>query len=276
MTRSHLPSRCDSYHPHNDNLVSRLWLFLQAVAFVTEAHATSQHNYLVIGIFFSVLLMFKCQQRTGYQRLPELVAKVACTIGSLCQNLFRCLVEPLANREDVFPVAELRSLVVFILPIVDRLSCKPLFPLSAMSGSAAHSVSDFTTRTGCRTVERLNCRRKVMCFSFQGNHTLNGFYAEEVGCTLICRRKLFNFRTLSKCHIIFICGKNLAWILLCCLFNHGKEAALHYLAIDNKLTSEYFVSAVLRVDLCEAEHFRVGQWASILLLYLVQVLYFLR
>ena len=47
--------------------------------------------------------MFESQYRTTDQRLAELVAEVAGTIGCFDQNLFGSLIQPLAYRKDFFP-----------------------------------------------------------------------------------------------------------------------------------------------------------------------------
>ena len=49
--------------------------------------------------------MLEGQHRTADQRLAELVAEVGSTIRGFDQYLLGRLVEPLANGQDVFPVA---------------------------------------------------------------------------------------------------------------------------------------------------------------------------
>ena len=49
--------------------------------------------------------MLEGQYRTANQGLAKLVTEVGSTIRSLDQNLLRCLIEPLANGQNVLPVA---------------------------------------------------------------------------------------------------------------------------------------------------------------------------
>ena len=65
-------------------------------------------------------------------------------------------------------------------------------------------------------------------------------------------------------------------MLLRGLLDEGEEARLALLAIDDERSAEYFVTAVLRVDLREAENLGVGKRASVFLLYLVKIPYLFR
>ena len=99
----------------HDDLVAFLGFLLQTVALRAVAHATGQHDDLVVGILrraysntvavYGTLLMLKREHGAADEWLTELVAEVAGTIGSLDENLLGRLVEPLANRQDVLPVA---------------------------------------------------------------------------------------------------------------------------------------------------------------------------
>ena len=89
----------------NDNLVALLRFFLQAVALCAIANTTCKHDYLVVGIFLVVLLMFESEQRTCDEWLAKLVAEVAGTIRGLDKNLLRALIQPLPYGQYVLPVA---------------------------------------------------------------------------------------------------------------------------------------------------------------------------
>ena len=87
------------------NFIPFLGFFLQTVTLRAVTNTTSQHDHFVIGIFGVVrLLVLKGQHGSANQRLSELITKVGGTVGCLDQNLFWCLVEPLADRKDVLPV----------------------------------------------------------------------------------------------------------------------------------------------------------------------------
>ena len=88
---------------HDNNLVSWLWLALETVALYAVAYAAGKHDNLVVCIFFIIFLMFESQYRTTDQWLAELVTEVGSTVRSLDKDLFRSLVQPFANREDIFP-----------------------------------------------------------------------------------------------------------------------------------------------------------------------------
>ena len=66
----------------------------------------------------------------------------------------------------------------------------------------------------------------------------------------------------------------MVWVFLGRLLNHGEERRRHFLAINNERATKYFVTAVLRVDLCKAKHLRVGELAAELLFYAMQIFNF--
>ena len=113
----------------DDDVVAGLWLLLQAVTFLAVAHAAGEHDHLVVAIDLTGLLaldrlavgcgggvargalILKGQQRTGDQRLAELIAEVRGTVGSLDEDLLRCLIEPWTWCDLVLPVASRRVVV---------------------------------------------------------------------------------------------------------------------------------------------------------------------
>ena len=115
-----------------------------------------------------------------------------------------------------------------------------------------------------------------MRLSLQRDDALDVLYAEPVARALVLRRKLLNDRSLSESHIILIGREDLVGILLRGLLDHREEGTFHLLAVDDKGSAENLMTAVLRVDLCEAEDLRVRQRAPVLLLQSMQVFYFLR
>ncbi len=114
-----------------------------------------------------------------------------------------------------------------------------------------------------------------MCLRLQRDNALHVFHLEVVRRRLVCRCELLHNRSLRERHVVLVCRENLVGVLLCRLLDHGEERTFHLLAVDDEHTAENLVAAVLRVDLCEAEHLRVGQRSAQLLLDFVQVFYFL-
>ena len=114
-----------------------------------------------------------------------------------------------------------------------------------------------------------------MRFCFQGDDALHVFHDEIVARCLVGGCKLLHRWSLCKSHIIFIGRQNFVRMFFRRLFNHGKERRLHFFSVDDKCSAEYFVSAMFRIDLCEAEHLRVGQRPAQLLFDSMQIFYFL-
>ena len=108
-----------------------------------------------------------------------------------------------------------------------------------------------------------------MSFSLQRDNTLNVLHTEEVGRALVFRSKLLYFGTFCEGYIVFVSRQNLAWIFLCCFLYKVEKTAFHHLSVDDELAAEYLVATVFRVYLCKTKHLRVGQWAVVLLFYLM-------
>ena len=65
--------------------------------------------------------------------------------------------------------------------------------------------------------------------------------------------------------------------MLCrCLLDHLEQAGFFFLTVDDELSAEDLVAAVLGVDLCKTKYLRVGQPTAHVLLHLFQVGDFLR
>ena len=54
-------------------------------------------------------------------------------------------------------------------------------------------------------------------------------------------------------------------------FDHGKEGGGHFLAVDDKRAAENLVTAVFRIELCEAKDLTVGEGATELALHTVEI-----
>ena len=113
-----------------------------------------------------------------------------------------------------------------------------------------------------------------MGFSLQGDDTLDVLHLEEIAGSLVSRSKLLDDRTLRESHIVLVGREDLVRVLIGGLLDHAEKRRLHLLAVDDKLSAENLVTAVLRVDLCKTEDFTVGERASILLLQLVEISHF--
>ena len=273
---------------HHNDVVAFLRFLLQAVALLAVADAACQHDHLVVAVELMLLLgqllaveglggvggsglIFKGEQRTGDEGLAELVAEVARTIRCLDENLFGSLIEPFAGLGAVLPLAgELGCAKTGIAGHVD--SCSGNRPRSY---STAHTVADLTARTRSGAVEGLHGGGEVVGLGFQRDDALDGLHAEPVGRALVGRGKLLHHRSLGKGHVVLVGRENLSGMQLRGLLDHLEEARLALLAVDDKHATEDLVAAVLRVDLRETEDFRVGERASVLLLYLVEVFYLL-
>ena len=212
--------------------------------------------------------MLKRQHGAADERLSELVAEVAGAVGSLDEDLFGRLVEPFAHGQNVLPVAT--AVDARIGGHVDCRTCD-----GPRACATAHTVANFTAGACSSTVEGLYGGGEVVGLGLQGNHTLDVFHLEVVAGRLVFRGKLLDGGALSEGHVVLVGRKYLVGVLLRRLLNHGKEARLHFLAVDDEGSTENLVAAVLGVDLGKAENLAVGQRASVLLLQSVQVFYFL-
>ena len=181
-----------------------MWLALQTVSLGSIAYTTGKHNHLVVSIFLAILLMLEGEQRTRNQRLTELVAKIARTVRCLDENLLRCLIEPLANWQNILPIAQgWCTAVVFLQAgisshIYSRSGNRP------RADTTAHTVAYLTTRTSCCSIEWLNGSWEIVSLGFQRDNTLYRLHTKIVRCTLVGWCKLFDFWTLGEGYVVFI------------------------------------------------------------------------
>ena len=75
---------------------------------------------------------------------------------------------------------------------------------------------------------------------------------------MICRSKLFNYRTFGEGYVVFISRDDFIRILLCGLFDHLEQGRFLFYTVDDERSAENFVAAVFGVDLCKTENFRVS------------------
>ena len=110
-----------------------------------------------------------------------------------------------------------------------------------------------------------------MGLSLEGDHALDVLHLEEVARGLVGRGKLLDDRTLRESHIVLIGRENLVGVLLGGLLDHAEKRRLHLLAVDDELSAEDLVAAVLGVDLGKTEDLAVGERTAVLLLQLVEI-----
>ena len=255
----------------DDNLITLLGLFLQTVTLGTVTDTSGKHDDFVIGVLGVVLLLvLEGEHRTADQWLSELITEVGGTIRCLDQYLLGSLVQPLTNRQDILPV----TLVIFYA----RIRCH----IDGCSGNrpgtytTTHTVTDLTTCSCGGTIEGLYRGGEVVGLCLQRDDALDVLNTEIVARRLVGWGKLLYNRTLCEGDIIFIGRENLVGILLRGLLDHRKETRLHLLAVDDKGTTEYLMTAVLGVDLGKTEYLGVCQRTTVLFLNLMEVLYLLR
>ena len=71
---------------------------------------------------------------------------------------------------------------------------------------------------------------------------------------MVGRSKLLDDRPLREGHVVLVGRENLVGVLVGGLLDHIEKRRLHLLAVDDKLSAEDLVAAVLRVDLCKTEN----------------------
>ena len=84
-----------------------------------------------------------------------------------------------------------------------------------------------------------------MGLSLQRDNTLDILHLEEITGSLIGWSKLLDNRTLRESHVVLVSRENLVRILVGGLLDHVEERRLHLLTVDDKLTAEDLVAAVL-------------------------------
>ena len=234
--------------------IARLRLVLDAVALTAVTDAAGLHDDLVEAVFFAVLEMFERLQTTADQRLTELVAEIGSPVRRLDQDVLGRLVEPLARLGRLLPLAP---------SVQTRIS-------GHINGRAGHrerslaagdAVAYLAARTRRRAVERLDGRREVVRLGLDRDHALELLDSEVVRRVVRRGRELLDGRPLQESAVVLIGRHDAARMLLGRTLDQTEQRRGHRLAVDDELTVEYLVAAVLRVDLREAEHLAVGQLA---------------
>ena len=104
--------------------------------------------------------------------------------------------------------------------------------------ASGHPVADLTAGPGRCSVERLNCGRKIMRFSFQGDDRIDIPDAEKIGFVLGLRGKFFQHRSFDKGNIIFISR-----------YNPVRDSALDVFLMSEKSDSGCSFPSIIKVPL---------------------------
>ena len=219
------------------------------------AHTTSKHNDLVEAVGQCGILPFvlKGQHRTADERLTELVPEVARPIRSLRQDLARSLVEP-RTRSTVL----LCRAIYCSARVAGHIDGRP--SQGDTGTSASHTVTDLPTRTCGSPVEGLYGRGEVMRLSLETQHAVDGLADEEVRLITRGRSELLQLlRPIDEGYIILVGGDQVIGVGSAGILDHREEATLFLLTIEDEGTPEDLMTAVLAIDLREAEEFAVGQ-----------------
>ena len=126
--------------------------------------------------------------------------------------------------------------------------------------SASHTVTNLPTCTCGSPVEGLYGRGEVVRLSLETEHTVDGLTDEEV--RLIPRgwsELLQVLRPVDEGDIILVGGDEVIGISRAGVLNHREEATLFLLTIEDEGAAEDLMTAVLAIDLREAEELTVGQ-----------------
>ena len=246
------------------NFVALLGRAFETVTLRAVAHTAGKHYHFVEGIVLAIFGVLEGEHRTGNEGLAELVAEVRCAVGSLGEDLARRLVKPGASRHIVLP----RTLIVQagISRHVDRRAGN-----GQRTDTTSHAVADFTARTGRSAVERLDRRGEVVRFGLDGDDTFDVANHEIVGRVVTRGRKLLHHGAFGERHVVFVGRKDAVRIFFRGAFDHGKEGGGHFLAVDDKRAAENLVTAVFRIELCEAKDLTVGEGATELALHTVEI-----
>ncbi len=201
---------------HHHNLIAGFKFFLFRVFFFCETNAPGEHDHFVEAELFIVFGMLESKQATADKGLPEFVSEIACAIGGFDQDFDRSLVEPLSR----FP---------FFLPGPSAFKTRVRGNVHRCSGQRQRAfapgepISDFSARTGCRAVEGLYRRWKIMRLCLQGDDRVKIHHLEKIRYVLAVRSKLFYARTFDEGHVVLISGDDEVGILFRGLFNKLKK-----------------------------------------------------
>ena len=115
-----------------------------------------------------------------------------------------------------------------------------------------------------------------MSLGFKADNTLYVTHFEVITRAVVLGSKLFDDRSFSKRHIIFIGRNDMMGILVSRFLYHLEEGRLFLLAIDDKCAAKYLVPAVFTIDLSKAKDLTISEFPTELTFHLMQVFYLFR
>ena len=203
---------------HDHNLVALGGCAFEAVAARAVAHASGQHDDLVVAILLAVLLVLEGEHRAGDERLPELVAEVRGPVAGLDEDLLGRLVEPWARLHSM--LVGCRCILVSRIRghIHRRAGDGP------RAHAAAHAVAYLASGACAGAVEGFHGRWEVVCLGLDADDALYLLDAEEVARGVVGGCKLLHDGSGGKCHIVLVGRYDVVGVLLRGAFDHGEEA----------------------------------------------------
>ena len=238
-----------------DDFFARLGSTLLRITAAGIAHATSEHNDLVEAVGRCGVLPFvlEGQHRTADEWLTELVPEVARPIRSLRQDLARSLVEPRTSSTVLLCRA-----ICCGARVAGHIDGRP--SQGDTGTSASHTVTDLPTRTCGSPVEGLYGRGEVMRLCLEAQHAVDGLADEEVRLITRGRSELLQILwPIDEGYIILVGGDQVIGVGSAGILDHREEATLFLLTIEDEGATEDLMTAVLAIDLREAEEFAVCQ-----------------
>ena len=252
---------------HNNDFVTFFGSTFETVALCAITHTPCEHNHFVEGIVHTVFCVLEGEHRTSDEGLSEFITEIGSTVGGFGEDLLWRLIEP-------------RTFCHIALPRTTTIKTRIGSHINRCAGNGkrtnatAHTVTNFSARTCGSSVERFYRGGEIMGFGFDGDDAFNVANDEIVGSVVTCRGKLFHHWAFCESHVVFIGREDAMGIFFCGALDHSKERRGLFFAIDDERTTEDFVSAVLRIELCKAEDFAIGEFSAELLFYSVEIFHF--
>ncbi len=240
---------------HHHHFLAGLGRALDGIALGGIAHAAGQHDDLVVGPLPVALLVLKGEQRAAHQRLAKLVAEVAGAVGGLDEYLLGCLVQPGAWRHGA------------LLPQALCLGARIAGHVHSCAGqgqagpAAAQAVAYLAAAARGSPVEGLYRGGEVVGLGLERYHCIYVLHLEVVGTVGVGGSKLLDARTLEEGHIVLVGRYHPVGMLAGGFLDQAEERHRHLLAVDDECAAKYLVTAMLTVDLREAEDLAVGERA---------------
>ncbi len=244
LSRSHRRSGSSS-HPYSvivtsqqDYLISFFRHSLMGIFQAGKTNASGLHDDFVIPQVIRPLNVFKTQERTANKRMTKFVTVRRCPVRSTCKNLFRAVIRPLFCNRPTLQSTGIRRHINGRSGYGER------------SFSTGHAVSDFTARSGGRSVERLYRSRKIMCFRFQTQDRMVRYRSIKRRFAPFFRDKKRKVsRSPHKRTIVFVSRHNAVGIQGRCFLNQIKERMRLLYSVNDERTVKNLVATMLGIYL---------------------------